>query len=127
MTASDPRALLHSLFDAAVAAADPALILPEHLPETPKGRTIVVGAGKAAAAMAAAVEKHSRGPLEGLVVTRVGHGAPKRRIRVVEAGHPNAGSAGMAAAGKILSMAHGLTSDDLVLVLISGGGSALLS
>ena len=127
MAASDPRALLRSLFDAAVAAADPALILPEHLPKPPKGRTIVVGAGKAAAAMAAAVEKHWRGPLEGLVVTRVGHGAPTKRIRVVEAGHPNPDAAGMAAAGEILAMAHGLTSDDLVLALISGGGSALLS
>jgi glycerate-2-kinase len=127
MAASDPRALLHSLFDAAVAAADPALILPEHLPKPPKGRTIVVGAGKAAAAMAAAVEKHWRGPLEGLVVTRVGHGAPTKLIRVVEAGHPNPDAAGMAAASEILAMVHGLTSDDLVLALISGGGSALLS
>ena len=127
MAASDPRVLLRSLFDAAVAAADPALIVPEHLPKPPKGRTIVVGAGKAAAAMAAAVEKHWRGPLEGLVVTRVGHGAPTKRIRVVEAGHPNPDAAGMAAAGEILAMAHGLTSDDLVLALISGGGSALLS
>ncbi len=127
MTASDPGALLRSLFDAAVAAADPALIVPQHLPEPPKGRTVVVGAGKAAAAMAAAVEKHWRGPLEGLVVTRVGHGAPTNRIRVVEAGHPNPDSAGMAAAREILAMMRGLTSDDLVLALISGGGSALLS
>ena len=127
MAASDPRMLLRSLFDAAVAAADPSLIVPEHLPEPPKGRTIVVGAGKAAAAMAAAVEKHWRGPLEGLVVTRVGHGAPTKRIRVVEAGHPNPDAAGMTAASEILSLVQGLTSDDLVLGLISGGGSALLS
>jgi glycerate 2-kinase len=127
MAVSAPRALLRSLFDAAVAAADPALIVPQHLPQPPKGRTIVVGAGKAAAAMAAAVEKHWRGRLEGLVVTRVGHGAPTQRIRVVEAGHPNPDSAGMAGAGEILAMMHGLTSDDLVLALISGGGSALLS
>jgi glycerate 2-kinase len=127
MAASDPRVLLRSLFGAAVAAADPSLIVPKHLPEPPKGRTIVVGAGKAAAAMAAAVEKHWDGPLEGLVVTRVGHGAPTKRIRVVEAGHPNPDAAGMAAAREILSLAHGLTSDDLVLALISGGGSALLS
>jgi glycerate 2-kinase len=127
VTASDPRVLLRSLFDAAVAAADPRLIVPEHLPEPPKGRTIVVGAGKAAAAMAAAVEKHWRGPLEGVVVTRVGHGAPTERIRVMEAGHPNPDSAGMAAASEILSVIHGLTGDDLVLGLISGGGSALLS
>jgi glycerate 2-kinase len=127
MTASGPRALLRSLFDAAVAAADPALIVPAHLPKPPKGRTIVVGAGKAAASMAAAVEKHWRGPLEGLVVTRVGHGAPTTRIRVVEAGHPNPDAAGMAGAAEILAMMHGLTSDDLVLALISGGGSALLT
>ena len=127
MTAPDPRALLRSLFDAAVAAADPALIVPEHLPKPPKGRTIVVGAGKAAAAMAAAVEKHWRGLLEGLVVTRVGHGAPTTRIRVVEAGHPNPDASGMAAASEILAITHGLTSDDLVLALISGGGSALLA
>jgi glycerate 2-kinase len=125
--ASAPLALLRSLFDAAVAAADPARIVPGHLPAPPKGRTIVVGAGKAAAAMAAAVEKHWRGPLGGLVVTRAGHGAPTERIRVVEAGHPNPDSAGMAAAGEILAMVRGLTSDDLVLTLVSGGGSALLS
>ena len=127
MAAPDPRVLLRSLFDAAVAAADPARIVPQHLPESPKGRTIVVGAGKAAAAMAAAVETHWRGPLQGLVVTRVGHGAPTKRIRVIEAGHPNPDIAGMAAAAEILSLMRGLTSDDLVLALISGGGSALLS
>ena len=125
--ASAPLALLRSLFDAAVAAADPALIVPGHLPAPPKGRTIVVGAGKAAAAIAAAVEAHWKGPLDGLVVTRVGHGAPTKRIRVVEAGHPNPDSAGMAAASEILTLMHGLTSDDLVLALVSGGGSALLS
>ncbi len=127
MAAPDPRVLLRSLFDAAVAAADPSRIVPQHLPESPKGRTIVVGAGKAAAAMAAAVETHWRGPLQGLVVTRVGHGAPTKRIRVIEAGHPNPDIAGMAAAAEILSLMRGLTSDDLVLALISGGGSALLS
>jgi glycerate 2-kinase len=124
---TDPRALLRSLFDAAVAAANPSAIVPKCLPAPPVGRTIVVGAGKAAAAMAAAVEAHWSGPLEGLVVTRVGHGAPTKRIRVVEAGHPNPDAAGVAAAGEILSMVRGLTSDDLVLGLISGGGSALLS
>jgi len=127
ITPRDPRVLLRSLFDAAVAAADPSLIVPEHLPEPPKGRTIVVGAGKAAAAMAAAVEKHWRAPLEGLVVTRVGHGAPTKKIRVVEAGHPHPDSAGMTAASEILAMTRGLTRDDLVLALISGGGSALLA
>jgi len=127
MPASDPRVLLRSLFDAAVAAADPAVIVPQHLPAPPKGRTIVVGAGKAAAAMAAAVEAHWKGPLEGLVVTRVGHGAPTERIRVLEAGHPNPDAAGMAAASEILAMVKGLTSDDFVLALVSGGGSALLA
>jgi hydroxypyruvate reductase len=127
ITPRDPRVLLRSLFDAAVAAADPSLIVPEHLPEPPKGRTIVVGAGKAAAAMAAAVEKHWGAPLEGLVVTRVGHGAPTKKIRVVEAGHPHPDSAGMTAPSEILAMMRGLTSDDLVLALISGGGSALLA
>jgi glycerate 2-kinase len=124
---TNPRALLRSLFDAAVAAADPSATVPKHLPAPPRGRTIVVGAGKAAAAMAAAVEARWSGPLEGLVVTRIGHGAPTKRIRVIEAGHPNPDAAGVAAASEILSMMRGLTSDDLVLGLISGGGSALLS
>jgi glycerate 2-kinase len=127
MTAADPRVLLRSLFDAAVAAADPMLRLGPHLPEPPKGRTIVVGAGKAAASMAAALEAQWMGPLEGLVVTRVGHGAATRRIRVVEAGHPVPDAAGADAAREILGMMNGLTSDDLVVGLISGGGSALLS
>ena len=127
MTASDPRVLLRSLFDAAVAAADPALIVPQHLPEPPKGRTIVVGAGKAAAAMAAAVEKHWRGPLEGLVVTRYGHGAPTRRIRVVEAAHPDPTRRHGGGAAKSWRWCVAGPSDDLVLALISGGGSALLS
>src|SRR5579863_1125765 len=119
---TDHRALLRGMFDAAVEAAAPIHCVPPHLPPTPKGRTIVVGAGKAAAAMAAAVEAHWSGPLEGLVVTRVGHGAPTTRIRGVEAGHPNPDAAVFAAAGEILSMMRGLTSDDLVLGLISGGG-----
>jgi glycerate 2-kinase len=115
------------MFDAAINAAAPALCLPPHLPAVPKGRTIVVGAGKAAAAMAVAVEAHWRGPLEGLVVTRYGHGAPTNRIKVVEASHPVPDAAGPAAAKAILDSVRGLGPDDLVLALISGGGSALLA
>ncbi len=123
----DHRPLLRAMFDAAVAAASPAVCVPPHLPAPPKGRTIVVGAGKAAASMAAAVEAHWPGPLEGLVVTRYGHGAPTSRIEVIEASHPVPDAAGREAAGRILKMARGLTSDDLVLALISGGGSSLLA
>src|SRR5207237_3752929 len=100
---------------------------PPHLPAPPRGRTIVVGAGKAAAAMAAAVERNWAGPLEGLVVTRYGHGADCRRIEVVEAAHPVPDAAGARAAARILAMVQGLGPDDLVLCLISGGGSALLA
>lgn len=125
--APDPRALLRALFDAAVDAASPAKTLARFLPPPPKGRTIVVGAGKAAAAMAAAVEAAWRGPLEGLVVTRYGHGAPTRFIEVVEAAHPTPDAAGQAAAARILDRVKGLTADDLVLCLISGGASALLT
>ncbi|MDH7798545.1 MULTISPECIES: glycerate kinase [unclassified Beijerinckia] len=121
------RALLETMFRAAIAAADPALAIPRHLPSAPRGRTIVIGAGKAAASMAKAVEDHWPGPLEGLVVTRYGHGAPCQRIEVVEAAHPVPDAAGRAAAGRILDKVQGLSPDDLVLCLISGGGSALLS
>jgi hydroxypyruvate reductase len=127
------RALLRGLFDAAVAAVDPARCLPAWLPalaDLPKGRTVVIGAGKAAAAMARAVEDHWRGDsaqLSGLVVTRYGHGAPTRRIEVVEASHPAPDAAGQVAAARILDAVRGLTADDLVLVLLSGGGSALLA
>src|SRR5580698_10963074 len=127
MAAVDARTLLRSLFDAAVAAADPFACVPPNLPAPPKGRTIVVGAGKAAAAMAAAVEAHWRGPLEGLVVTRYGHGAPTQRIKVVEASHPVPDEAGPKAARAILELGKGVGPDDLVLCLISGGGSALLA
>lgn len=123
----DRRKLLRDMFDAAVAAASPALCVPPHLPAPPKGRTIVVGAGKAAAAMAAAVEAHWLGPLEGLVVTRYGHGAPTSRIEVIEASHPVPDAAGREAARRILNKVSGLTPDDLVLSLISGGGSSLLA
>src|SRR6266481_2167389 len=120
-----PKTILRQLFDAAIAAVHPDR-LADHLPPPPPGRTLVVGAGKAAAAMAAAVEARWRGPLEGLVVTRHGHGAPTRHIRVVESGHPMPAEAGAKAAGEMLDLARGLTSDDLMLALISGGGSALL-
>ncbi len=119
------RALLRRLFEAALAAADPAQVVPPNLPEPPKGRTLVVGAGKAAGAMAAAVEAHWPGPLSGLVVTRYGHGLPCKRIEVVEAGHPVPDAAGTRAAQHILDLVRGLSADDLVLYLASGGGSAL--
>lgn len=124
---SSPRQFLRALFDAAVQAADPAICLPPHLPEPPEGRTIVIGAGKAAAAMALAVEDHWPGPVEGLVVTRYGHGRPCQQIEVIEAGHPMPDSAGRDAAQRMLTMLEGLSEQDLVLCLISGGGSALLA
>src|ERR1700681_1882694 len=123
----DYRRLLLDMFQAAVNAAAPALCVPAHLPPRPKARTVVVGAGKAAASMAAAVEAHWNGPIEGLVVTRYGHGVPCNHIEVVEASHPVPDEAGSKAARRILDKVSGLTVDDLVLVLISGGGSALLA
>jgi glycerate 2-kinase len=123
----DYRGLLLDMFQAAVNAAAPALCVPAHLPPRPKGRTVVVGAGKAAASMAAAVEAHWNGPIEGLVVTRYGHGVPCRHIEVVEASHPVPDEAGSKVARRILDKVSGLTADDLVLVVISGGGSALLA
>lgn len=121
-----PRALLTAMFRAAIASAQPALCVPPHLPEPPRGRLIVVGAGKASAAMAQAVEQHWPGPLSGLVVTRYGYGVRCARIEIVEAAHPVPDAAGLGAAERMLSMVQGLTADDLVLCLISGGGSALL-
>ena len=126
----DERALLRQMFDAAVAEAMPDVVLPRHLPPPPAGRTIVVGAGKAAASMARAVEQAwpVDRPLSGLVVTRYGYGVgPLARIEVVEASHPVPDAAGQAAAERILDLAYGAGPDDLVLCLISGGGSALLS
>ncbi len=123
---TDPRSLLRAVFDAALAAAEPSKAVPPHLPKLPKGRTIVVGAGKAAASMARAVEDHWPGPLSGIVVTRYGHGVPCKRIEVVEAAHPVPDAKGRAAAQRILDSVRNHTSDDLVLALISGGGSALL-
>ena len=124
---SAPDAFLTSLFRAMVAAADPALLLPARLPAAPAGRTIVVGAGKAAASMACAVEAAWLGPLAGLVVTRYGHGLPSRRVEVLEAGHPLPDPSGAGAAARILALAQEATADDLVLVLLSGGGSSLLT
>ncbi len=123
----EPRDLLRRLFDAAIASAMPDVCIPAHLPQPPKGRTLVIGAGKASAAMAKAVEDHWNGPLEGLVVTRYGHRVPTRSIEIVEAAHPVPDLAGREAAERILGMVRGLTADDLVLCLISGGGSALLT
>ncbi len=123
----DPRLFLRDLLNAALDAADPAKTLPAVLPPPPKGRTIVVGAGKAAAKMARAVEDHWPGRLSGLVVTRYGHGVPCRQIEVVEAAHPVPDAAGEQAARRILNMVQGLTADDLVICLMSGGASALLS
>jgi hydroxypyruvate reductase len=124
-----PRELLLDGLRAALSAADPLAIVPAHLPPPPPGRTLVVGAGKAAAAMAKAVESRwpASAPLEGLVITRYGHGLPTSRIRVIEAGHPVPDEAGEAAARETLARAAGLGADDLLLALVSGGGSSLLS
>jgi glycerate 2-kinase len=129
MPSIPPRKLLLGSFKAALAAADPLQIVPSHLPKPPKGRTLVVGAGKAAASMASAVEKHwpKNKPLSGLVITRYGHGLPTKRIKVIEAGHPIPDSSGEAAAKEIFEEVRKLRPDDLLLALISGGGSSLLS
>jgi glycerate-2-kinase len=132
MTVPDPTALLSRLFDAALAAADPLRCVPPCLPadlmETPpKGRTVLVGAGKASALMAQAVERAWPHPLEGLVVTRYGHAVPCERVEIVEAAHPVPDAAGEGAARRILALAEGLGPDDLLLCAISGGGSSLLS
>ncbi|WP_201864594.1 glycerate kinase type-2 family protein [Microvirga soli] len=123
---AQPRAFLQSLFEAAIAAADPAHCVPPNLPEPPQGRTIVIGAGKAAASMARAVEQQWAGDLTGLVVTRYGHAVPTSRIQVREAAHPVPDTAGLEASREIMSLVSDLSPDDLVLCLISGGGSALL-
>jgi hydroxypyruvate reductase len=121
-----PRELLRALFEVAIASAQPERCIPPHLPTPPAGRLIVLGAGKASAAMASAVERHWPGPLEGLVVTRYGYAVPCGRIEIVEAAHPVPDAAGMRAAQRMLERVQGLHSQDLVLCLISGGGSALL-
>jgi glycerate 2-kinase len=122
----EPKALLRSLFDAAVSAADPARVLAHYLPEPPKGRTIVIGAGKGAASMARAVEAAWPGKLSGVVVTRYGHHLATRDIEVLEASHPVPDAAGLAGSKRLLAAVQGLSEDDLVICLISGGASALL-
>ena len=124
---ADPRALLRGLFETAIEAARPARCLPAHLPVDRGGHLLVLGAGKAAAAMARAVEDNWTGPIDGLVVTRYGHGVPCRRIEVVEAAHPVPDAAGLAAARRIRDMAAAASAGDTVLCLMSGGGSALMS
>jgi hydroxypyruvate reductase len=121
------RALLEESFRAAVAAADPLQILARHLPPRPKGRTFVAAAGKAAASMALAVETSWSSALEGIAITRYGHGLATKHIRVVEAGHPVPDSAGEAASRELLAEVRKLGPDDLLLALLSGGGSSLLS
>jgi len=123
----DRRIFLRRLFDEAVAAARPAMRMAAFLPERPKGRLVVVGAGKASAAMARAFEDAYDGPVAGLVVTRYGHGVPCARIEIVEAAHPVPDAAGLEAAGRMLGLVAGLGPDDLVVALMSGGGSAVLS
>ncbi|RYG90268.1 glycerate kinase [Loktanella sp. IMCC34160] len=122
----DDKTFLTGLFDAAVAAADPAQALRPHLPARPKGRVIVVGAGKGAAQLAAAFEELWDGPVEGVVVTRYGYAAPCRHIRVMEAAHPVPDAAGLAASAALMQAVSNLTADDLVVALVCGGGSALL-
>src|SRR5581483_7556225 len=128
---TDRRPLLRAIFDAAVAAAHPDVILSAHLPPVPKGKIICLAAGKGAAAMAAAAERHYLDELKfdpsrlaGLATTRHGHGVPTRRIRVIEAGHPVPDEAGLKAADATLNLARTAGADDLLLVLLSGGGSA---
>src|ERR1700730_14893092 len=120
------RTLLMSLFRAAVQTADPMRIVPAHLPAVPRGRTLVIGAGKASAQMARAVESSWKHALQGLVVTRYGYKVPTEQIEIVEAAHPVPDQAGHDAAVRMLRLVRGLSPDDLVLCLISGGGSSLL-
>ena len=127
MTPEATRTFLRSMFDAAVTAAMPEQCVPQNLPPKPKGRTIVVGAGKASAAMAQVFEMAWGSPVEGLIVTRYGHAVPCEHIEIVEAAHPVPDDAGTKGARRMLSMVRGLSPDDLVVALISGGGSALLS
>lgn len=121
-----PKILLRSLFDAAVAAADPMVTIPQALPAKPSGRVIVIGAGKASARMAEAVET-VWGPCDGLVLTRYGYGRPTQGIEIIEASHPVPDQAGVDATQKLLDLLSGVGADDYILALISGGGSALLS
>ena len=126
MSPAEPRPFLRSLFEAAVAAAMPEARIRAHLPPRPKGRTVVVGAGKGAAQLARALEAAWDGPLSGVVVTRYGYAVPCERIEVLEAAHPEPDAAGLAASRRLLEAVAGLDPDDLVIALIAGGGSALL-
>lgn len=126
MVAPDVRSLFTALFEAAVAAADPERTIGRHLPRKPKGRTIVVGAGKGTTQMARAFERAWDAPLEGVVVTRYGYAVPCERIEVLEAAHPVPDAAGLSASRRLFAAVSGLTRDDLVVALVSGGGSALL-
>lgn len=117
---------LKDLFDAAIRAADPVSALKPHLPAPPKGRTVVIGAGKGAAQLGQALESLWPAPLSGMIVTRYGYGAPCKHLRVVEAAHPVPDAAGLGAAAELMDLISGLTADDLVIALITGGGSALL-
>ena len=128
---SSRRPLLRAIFDAAVAAAHPDIVLPAYLPAAPKGRIICLAAGKGAAAMAVAAERHYLDTLKvdptrlaGIATTRHGHGVPTRRVKVIEAGHPMPDEAGLKAADETLQLAATAETDDLMLVLLSGGGSA---
>ena len=123
---ADPKAFLETLFHAAVAAADPARVLAANLPQRPKGKTVVIGAGKGAAQLAQVFERLWGGPLSGAVVTRYGYGAPCERIKVLEASHPLPDESGLRASQRLMQEVSGLTEDDLVVALICGGGSALL-
>ena len=125
MTSILPEQLLRTLFEQAVAAADPVKVIPETLPPKPEGRVVVIGAGKASARMAEAVEQQW-GPCEGLVITRYGYARPCKQIEIVEASHPVPDQAGVEATTRLLSLLAGLGKDDFVLCLISGGGSSLL-
>ncbi len=123
----NPRELLRRMFDAAIEAAQPVHCIPKFLPETPRGRLVVIGAGKASAAMARVFEQQWSGSLSGVVVTRYGYAVPCERIEILEAAHPVPDEAGLRASKRILDTVGGLTADDTVVCLISGGGSALLT
>ena len=123
----DPQQFLRDLFATAIDAAHPRQVLEAHLPADRTGRVIVIGAGKAAAAMAEVVERTWQGEVRGLVVTRYGHGASCSKIEVVEAAHPVPDAAGLAVAKRVLEMVSDLSADDRVIFLLSGGGSALLA
>jgi hydroxypyruvate reductase len=126
MPESRRKILLKCLFDTAVASVQPQLCLPRHLPHRPKGRTIVIGAGKGSSAMARTLEEHWDGPLEGLVVTRYGYAVPCQHIEIIEAAHPIPDQSGLVASQRIAALVSGLTAADMVIALISGGGSSLL-